>query len=74
MTIERRLLSPSKMVFFACAPDPLPVLRASEHSKPHAGERRLGIMAIENLLPHGLEPWTSRLLAERSSQLSYESS
>ena len=25
------------------------------------------------MLPHGLEPWTSRLLAERSSQLSYES-
>ena len=25
------------------------------------------------LLPHGLEPWTSRLLAERSNQLSYES-
>ena len=26
------------------------------------------------MLPHGLEPWTSRLLAERSDQLSYESS
>ena len=26
------------------------------------------------VLPHGLEPWTSRLLAERSNQLSYESS
>ena len=25
------------------------------------------------MLPHGLEPWTSRLLAERSNQLSYES-
>ena len=25
------------------------------------------------MLPHGLEPWTSRLLAERTSQLSYES-
>ena len=28
----------------------------------------------KTMLPHGLEPWTSRLLAERSSQLSYESS
>jgi hypothetical protein len=27
----------------------------------------------ETMLPHGLEPWTSRLLAERSNQLSYES-
>lgn len=26
-----------------------------------------------HMLPHGLEPWTSRLLAERSNQLSYES-
>ena len=26
------------------------------------------------LLPHGLEPWTSRVLAARSNQLSYESS
>jgi len=25
------------------------------------------------MLPHGLKPWTSRLLAERSNQLSYES-
>ena len=25
------------------------------------------------MLPHGLEPWTSRLLAEHSNQLSYES-
>ena len=25
------------------------------------------------MLPHGLEPWTTRLLAERSNQLSYES-
>ena len=25
------------------------------------------------MLPRGLEPWTSRLLAERSNQLSYES-
>ena len=29
---------------------------------------------IDNhMLPHGLGPWTSRLLAERSNQLSYES-
>jgi hypothetical protein len=27
----------------------------------------------KTMLPHGLEPWTSRLLAERSNQLSYES-
>ena len=27
----------------------------------------------EEMLPHGLEPWTSRLLAKRSNQLSYES-
>ena len=29
--------------------------------------------ALKQMLPHGLEPWTSRLLAERSNQLSYES-
>ena len=31
------------------------------------------LMIYMQMLPHGLEPWTSRLLAERSSQLSYES-
>ena len=29
-------------------------------------------VAAENMVPCGLEPQTSRLLAERSSQLSYE--
>ena len=30
-------------------------------------------LTTHTMLPHGLEPWTSRLLAERSNQLSYES-
>ena len=36
--------------------------------------RHLGCLETKGIvLPHGLEPWTSRLLAERSNQLSYES-
>lgn len=48
------------------APQPIWTLAAKSFSSPAATNTQM--------LPHGLEPWTSRLLAERSNQLSYESS
>ena len=46
------------------------------HSRPARADDQQSPMCLlpAEMLPHGLEPWTSRLLAERSNQLSYESS